>query len=100
MSDEYNNRSTLGDKAPTLQRKNKVIAAILCFVLGQIGIHRFYLGRVGSGILMCALTLIGWITSVIYIGSFFIAAVAIWNIVDFIRILCNSLLDAHGNKLI
>ncbi len=100
MSDEYNNRGILGEKAPTLQGKNKIIAAVLCFVLGQIGIHRFYLGRVGSGILMCALTLIGWITSVIYIGSIFIAVVAIWNIVDFIRILCNNLLDANGNKLI
>ena len=30
--------------------KNKVTAAILAFVLGGFGIHKFYLGQVGMGI--------------------------------------------------
>ncbi len=31
--------------------KNKVVAAILAFFLGGLGIHRFYLGHIGMGIL-------------------------------------------------
>jgi TM2 domain-containing membrane protein YozV len=31
--------------------KNKYVAALLAFFLGGIGIHKFYLGRTGAGIL-------------------------------------------------
>ncbi|MHC9418746.1 TM2 domain-containing protein [Sphingomonas citri] len=41
--------------APTTDR-NKYIAAVLAFLFGMFGIHRFYLGRVTSGIVMAVLT--------------------------------------------
>lgn len=41
--------------APTTDR-NKYIAAVLAFLFGIFGIHRFYLGRVTSGIIMAVLT--------------------------------------------
>ena len=31
--------------------KNKVLAALFAIFLGSLGIHKFYLGKVGSGIL-------------------------------------------------
>jgi TM2 domain-containing membrane protein YozV len=31
--------------------KSKVVAALLAFFLGGIGIHRFYLGQMGLGIM-------------------------------------------------
>lgn len=34
----------------SLGQKNKIIAAIFAILLGGIGIHKFYLGRVGAGI--------------------------------------------------
>ena len=37
--------------------RNKFVAALLAFFLGTLGIHRFYLGRTGSGIAMLLLTL-------------------------------------------
>ncbi|MEO7177288.1 MAG: TM2 domain-containing protein [Allosphingosinicella sp.] len=36
--------------------RNKYIAALIAFFLGPLGIHRFYLGRTGSGIAMAVLT--------------------------------------------
>lgn len=34
-----------------LSQRNKITAVILAFFLGGIGIHKFYLGRPGLGIL-------------------------------------------------
>jgi TM2 domain-containing membrane protein YozV len=33
-----------------MKRKNKVVAGLLSFFLGGIGVHKFYLGKVGWGI--------------------------------------------------
>lgn len=48
--------------------KNKWVAFALCFFLGGIGAHRFYEGRIGSGILYlftCGLFGIGWLCDLI-----------------------------------
>jgi hypothetical protein len=37
--------------------RNKYVAALLAFFFGPLGLHRFYLGRTGSGIVMLVLTL-------------------------------------------
>lgn len=37
--------------------RNKIVAAVLAFFLGTLGIHRFYLGRTGSGIVMLVMTI-------------------------------------------
>ncbi len=54
---------------------NRWIAFALCFILGVIGIHRFYVGKTGTGILYlftCGLFGIGWLVDLILIacGSF------------------------------
>ena len=57
--------------APPSGERNKFVAAILAFFVGTLGIHRFYLGRTGSGIAMLLLTctvvglLVTWPWSVI-----------------------------------
>lgn len=60
--------------------RNKLVAALLAFFLGPLGIHRFYTGRTGSGIVMLVLTctLVGLIVS------------APWAFIDFIRYLIMS----------
>lgn len=42
--------------APVYDDRNKLVAALLAFFIGIFGIHRFYLGRTGSGIVMLLLT--------------------------------------------
>lgn len=41
--------------------KNKIVAALLAFFLGAIGIHKFYLGKTGAGIIMLLCGTVGWI---------------------------------------
>lgn len=60
--------------------KSKVVAALLCFFLGCLGIHRFYVGKVGTGIL--------WLLTVGWFG--------IGALVDFIVILCGGFRDKNG----
>jgi TM2 domain-containing membrane protein YozV len=56
---------------------------ILCFVLGGLGVHRFYAGKTGTGILMF-LTL---------------GALGIWTFIDFIVIVTSNFSDKNGNKI-
>lgn len=62
--------------------KSVGLAYVLWFFLGGLGIHRFYLGRTGSGVGMLLLNLVGWLTVWIMIGGVFLFAWFIWWIVD------------------
>lgn len=42
-------------------RKDKYVAALLAFLFGLWGVHKFYLGRTGAGIVMLLCGTIGWL---------------------------------------
>ena len=63
-----------------ISTKSKGVAAVLCFFFGWLGIHRFYVGKVGTGLL--------WLLT---LGLF-----GIGEIVDFIMIICGSFKDGYG----
>jgi len=63
--------------------KSRVAAALLCFFLGGLGIHRFYVGKIGTGILY------------LFTGGLF----GIGVLVDFIVILVGGFKDKNGNKI-
>jgi TM2 domain-containing membrane protein YozV len=60
--------------------RNRYIAAIIAFLLGWLGVHRFYLGRIGSGIAMLIL-------SCTVVGLFVTVP---WAFIDMIRYLVMS----------
>jgi TM2 domain-containing membrane protein YozV len=70
---------------------NQIVALLLCFFLGMLGVHSFYLGNKKKGIIQLALCIIGAITSPFLIGIPILAALGIWVIIDFIRILIGDL---------
>lgn len=54
--------------------KNKTTAVLLCFFLGNLGVHWFYLGRTGLGIL--------WLFTLGFLG--------IGTLINFIQLLVMS----------
>ncbi len=63
--------------------KEAGIAYVLAIFLGTLGIHRFYLGRVGSAIAMLALTLLsGPLMLAFGLGIVAWLGVAIWWVID------------------
>lgn len=65
---------------PVRSQKNKGVALVLCVLLGYMGIHRFYVGKIGTGIL--------WLLT---LGCFGIG----W-IVDIVMLCCNKFADKSG----
>jgi TM2 domain-containing membrane protein YozV len=63
--------------------KGFVPALLLCFFLGALGVHRFYVGKIGTGILM-----------LITFGG-----LGIWAIIDFVMIAVGSFTDKEGRPL-
>lgn len=52
--------------------KSKKVALILCVLLGMMGIHYFYVGRIGKGILYLltgGLFSVGWLIDIIKIAT-------------------------------
>ena len=57
--------------APAVSAKSRTAALVLAIFLGGLGIHKFYLGRVGMGILYLftgGLLGIGWLIDIITIA--------------------------------
>ncbi|MBQ8293596.1 MAG: TM2 domain-containing protein [Bacilli bacterium] len=63
--------------------KSKLVVALLCFFLGWLGVHRFCVGKIGTGII--------WLLT----GGLF----GIGVLVDFIMILLGKFKTKSGAKL-
>ncbi len=66
-----------------MSEKRILPAFLLCFFLGCFGAHRFYVGKIGTGILQL-LTLGG---------------LGIWAVIDWIMIIIGAFTDKQGQKL-
>lgn len=82
-ADLRNIASSTGDN---VSNKSRLCAALLAFFLGAFGIHRFYIGKITSGIFMLLF--------------FWTGIPAIVAIIDLILILCGLATDDEGKKIV
>jgi TM2 domain-containing membrane protein YozV len=69
---------------PNVEQKDWLTTLLLCLFLGGLGVHRFYTGHTGIGVVQL-LTLGGC---------------GIWSLIDLITIITGSYKDSNGNPLL
>jgi TM2 domain-containing membrane protein YozV len=79
-----NGKPMLDAAGQPVSDKSRLAAALLCFFLGGLGIHRFYVGKIGTGIAI-----------ILTFGGFF----GIWPLIDLIMILIGSFKDKSEKAL-
>lgn len=63
--------------------RSRLVALLFCVLFGVFGVHRFYVGKIGTGILM-----------VVTFGGF-----GIWMLIDLILIAVGSFRDKEGRRV-
>jgi TM2 domain-containing membrane protein YozV len=63
--------------------KSNTVALLLCLFIGFLGVHRFYVGKIGTGILQLVT----------------LGALGIWQLIDLILIAMQKFTDSEGNTL-
>ena len=66
-----------------VSEKKRLPALLLCFFFGTLGIHRFYVGKIGTGVL--------WLLTGGILG--------IGALIDFIMIIVGSFTDKEGKRI-
>jgi TM2 domain-containing membrane protein YozV len=64
----------------TVSSRSRLAALLLCFFLGVFGVHRFYVGKIGTGVAMI----------------FTAGGLGIWVLIDFIMIIVGGFTDIDG----
>jgi len=67
-----------------ISEKKILPAFLLCLFFGLIGVHRFYVGKVGSGV-----------AQILTLGG-----LGIWTLVDFIVIISGTFRDGENARIV
>lgn len=94
VQEAFSRDTAKGEEPPEVSPYSRTVALLLCFFCGLIGLHLFYTGYVGRGILYIVLL----IASPLLIGAPFVALFVL-VVRDFIMIAAGTAKDAK-NRII
>ena len=66
-----------------VSEKSGLVTLLLCLLLGGLGVHRFYVGKVGTGVLML----------------FTFGGLGLWWLIDLIMIAFGKFMDKNGDEV-
>ena len=73
----------LNSNSLSSSQQDWLVALLLCFFIGIIGAHRFYVGKIGTGVLMV----------------FTLGGLGIWTFIDLILIIVGKFKNKDGEVL-
>jgi len=79
-------------------KRSPVVAYLLWFFLGYLGVHRFYLKHTGSGAAMLALSIVSFILTFVLVGILGFLVIGVWWIID--AFLISGMVSEYNNRLI
>ncbi len=79
------------------EKKSLVIAYLLWFFLGYGGVHRLYLGRWVSGLIMLAIFGVSMLLTFVFIGYIGVAFIFLWWLLD--ALLTAAMVQSHNRRL-
>ena len=90
-------RQLLIEQRVANEAKSPFVAYLLLIFLWGLGVHRMYLGRWISGLLMLVTWGLGWLMTPILIGWIPVAFVALWCVIDLFLI--PGMIDRDKNDI-
>jgi len=83
--EEFNKQKEklLNSNSISSSQQDWLVALLLCFFIGVIGAHRFYVGKIGTGLLMV----------------FTLGGLGIWTFIDLILIIVGKFKNKDGEIL-
>ena len=82
-----------------VSQKSRLASTLLALFLGWLGIHRFYLGKTGTAVIMLVLGVLGLATVWFGIGIVFLVAVGIWALIDLVFSIAGLMKDKEGKPI-
>lgn len=102
IENENNNINEVQENEIKGNKKNWLTTLILCWFLGFLGVHRMYVGKIGSGFLMLYGTIVSacilYMNIILGLVAFTIMGAFVVN--DFLVIAAKSFKDCYGNYIV
>ena len=96
-------------QAEMVSPKSRLAVTLLAWFLGYFGVHRFYLGKIFTGLVILLLATIGYGVGFVFglseavgaamIGWLMVGLAYLWAIIDFIMAVAGAMKDKDGKPI-